>query len=348
MAIPSGYTFPDLNGFVRAHDFAAFARSYPVAACKVSEGASFGSSGPPGSSDYWPEFLADCRRYGVFPIGYHFLRREIAIDVQVGNFLRRLDGGPVGIMLDIETSGAHTNPTMGQADQWFDLVSARIGRPRAAMLSYLPRQWWLDFGGGSLALADTIGWNAHYSSNPYVGPYAGWDAPTIIQFSSTTAGSGMPPGDMNIAINMTAAELKAALMGEDDMPTAEEVAKAVHDLLWKQVKAADPPVAQLDLGHMLAATYNKAGDLQTKVGFLTAATGQRFDAIDGAVEAVKKTADALELDVEGVRGLLTGLTFNLDEAQMTQLVASIAAGFPQLSTAAIADAVAHRFGEALR
>lgn len=211
MAIPPGYVFPDLNGYVRHNNAVAFAKAYPVSACKVSEGANFGSAGSPGTSDYWPSYLAMCRAAHLYPIGYHFLRRGVAIGAQVDNFLRRAGAGSYGVMLDIETAGNGTNPTMAEADAWFDVLSQRTGRPRSAMASYVGRGWYDAHGGGSTALRDTVWWLPHYSRNPDLSPMAGWARPSILQFSSTAPGAGMPPGDMNVAINMTASQLRAML-----------------------------------------------------------------------------------------------------------------------------------------
>lgn len=205
MPLPAGYVFPDLSNYVRVTDWAGFANAYPVAACKVTEGATF-------ADPFWPTFQSECRRRGVLPIGYHFLRRSSNLNEQVANYLRRLDG-PVGIALDVETAGDGSNPTMEQADAWLDAVSARTGVPRARMLTYVPRWWWTAHGGGSAALADTLWWQSQYAATPDLSSMAGWVRPTVLQFSSTSPGAGMPNGDMNVAIGRTAAQLAQLLMG---------------------------------------------------------------------------------------------------------------------------------------
>lgn len=294
MALPAGYAFPDLSGYVNVTDWDRFARSYPVAICKVSEGVSFGSS-VPGKPNYWPIFLENCRKRGIYPIGYHFLRREGSVQDQAANFLRRLDGGPVGIALDIEKSElTQTSPTVLQAHEWFNLAAGATGIPRSRMASYMGRGWYQANGAGLVLLRDTIWWLPHYTSSPNLGPMAGWPAPRILQFGSAIPGQGMPPGDMNIAVNMTAAQLRALFTGgAGDVPldTADKAylkgeLDDIRDRIWdvRYIRADD-------VGHKdanLETVGHKIDDLSAKVDFVLKAVGARFDSLGALTEAIAK------------------------------------------------------------
>jgi hypothetical protein len=134
-------------------------------------------------------------------------------------------------MLDLETSGSGTNPTIAQADEWCDRVQAATGLPRSRMLLYMPRWWYNAYGGGSRALADLILWNSQYSSNPNLSPFAG-DNIEILQYSSTAPIAGLcspGTGDQNIAINMSAQQFLDKITGTtippEDTLSAAEVAE---------------------------------------------------------------------------------------------------------------------------
>lgn len=213
--LPAGYVYPDLSMFVRVSDWQAFARTYPVACSKATEGASY-------VDPTWQAFLTGCRHHGIIPVGYHFLRAESDVAAQARHFLGRLDRGPCGIMLDVETSAAGTNPTAEQADRWLDAVSGLTGRPRSQILCYLPRWWWNEHGGGSTALADTLLVQSDYRSTPSTLPFAGFPRVGVIQFGSTIPIAGATKaGDMNVAVGLDAAGFAAAI-GCAPPPTPEE------------------------------------------------------------------------------------------------------------------------------
>lgn len=323
MALPTGYVFPDLNAFKRVTDWRSFARAYPVAFCKVSEGASFPTRA---EDDYWPRFLAGCRANGIFPVGYHFLRREASLPDQVNNYLRRLDGGPVGICLDIETSHVKTNPSITQASQWMSAVAARTGRPRTEMISYLPRWWYEEHGGNSHELADTIWWLSHYSMRPDLSPMAGWDAPKILQYSDAVPGVGTPPCDMNIAINMTAAQLRAMLTDTEE-GTDMALDKATQDYFKGEFDDIRDRVWDVrykregDVGHQdtnLETVLARIADLEGKVDFTLGAIGARFDSLQGATAAI--TAALRGALVDAVGG-----GHDLTDDEVTQIAEGVAA-----------------------
>lgn len=208
MVLPKGYQFPDVSRYRTVCRWGDYSRAYPVSACKATEGETW-------IDPSFREWLRNCRAQGIFPIAYHFLKRHAPVINQVDNYLSALDGKPFGVMLDIETAGDSTNPTMAQADLWFTEVSRRLGRDRGSMIAYMPRWWWQAYGNGSRVLDDTILHNSHFSSNPDTSPFAGARV-QIIQFSSTAPIAGLcspGTGDQNIAIDMTVGELLGTLRG---------------------------------------------------------------------------------------------------------------------------------------
>jgi GH25 family lysozyme M1 (1,4-beta-N-acetylmuramidase) len=217
LPLPNGFQFPDVSHFRTVCNWDAF--HYPIAACKATEGATFKDS----SFQSW---LKNMRARGKYPIAFHFLRKENSVASQVDNYLSTISGD-FGIMLDLETSGVATNPTMSQANEWFDRVSHATGVPRSRMLLYMPRWWYANNGGGSTALSDTILWNSQYTTNPNLAPFAG-DNIEVLQYSSTAPIAGLcspGTGDMNIAINMTAQQFLAKITSskppEDTLSAAE-------------------------------------------------------------------------------------------------------------------------------
>ncbi len=203
--VPVGYAFPDVSAHRPVSDWAAFAGSYPAAACKATEGRTF-------VDPSWRGFLAACRERGVLPVAYHFLRAETNIMEQARNFLNALDRGSCGVMLDVETSGAGTDPTVAQAAAWVDVVCNLTGKSRGQVLVYLPRWWWRAHGAGSSALAGAMLANSDYRASPDLSPFAGFAGVSVIQFSSTMRIAGVAePGDMNIALGMSAEAFATAL-----------------------------------------------------------------------------------------------------------------------------------------
>jgi hypothetical protein len=280
VAIPTGYLFPDVSGYVKVTDWPAFARAHPVAACKVSEGATWPSRR---EDDYWSEFQANCRRHGILPVGYHFLTRAANLNEQVANYLRRLDGGPVGIALDVESNPGQPAPSVQQAHDWLDAVSQRTGRPRSQMLTYMPRWWWEEHDARSTLLADTLCWMSDYRPNRDLSPYAGWSGPVVLQFSSTAPGAGMPPGDMNVAVGMTAAQLAARLGLASNDSLEDDVSQAdVEAALKKRYTPGEETPLEA-----LQNCNNRYGGLIEKLDFFINAMGERLDALDTAVAEIK-------------------------------------------------------------
>lgn len=231
MALPSGYRFPDVSHYRTVCSWDSY-DGYPVSSCKATEGAS-------GHDSYFVTWRANMRARNLFPIPYHFLRAGTSIASQVANYLESaVDGKPFGVMLDVETAGDGSNPTIAQANAWFDEVKRITGIPRSRMLCYMPRWWYKAYGGGSTLLKDTILWNSHFSTTPDLSSFAG-DTVEVIQYSSTAPIAGLctpGTGDMNVAINMTAAGFKNKLTnGDDDMPnTKAEIQAWVQEVFDRQ------------------------------------------------------------------------------------------------------------------
>lgn len=217
MTLPSGYRFPDLSRYRTVCNWPGFLGAYPVAACKATEG---NSRTDPSFGPWWQQMRAN----HAYPIAYCFLRGEYPVWEQVQYFLNVVGKDrTIGVMLDVETSGVGSNPSVAQADEWFDRMSAARGQPRHSMLCYMPRWWWQAHGGGSTVLRDTICYNSNYSSSPYLGAYAGWDKVDVIQFSSSWPIAGLcspGTGDGNVAIGITPAQFILLLSGGSSVQTS--------------------------------------------------------------------------------------------------------------------------------
>ena len=182
--------FPDLNTWHRVNDWAAFARAYPVAACRATMGTAE-------VDDYFAPFLVGCQRAGILPVAYHRLRPGQAIGGQVDHFLS-LAGSQCAYALDVETTkGAAREPTMSEANTFVDLLTQRTGRPRSHVLSYLPKWWYDANGAGARVLRDTTLWASRYTLPIDWSGYAGFSTVAIMQFSQQWPIVGVGIGDMN-------------------------------------------------------------------------------------------------------------------------------------------------------
>lgn len=258
MALPGGYRFPDVSRYRPVADFDRFCRAYPVAAAKASEGATW-------HDPEWDRFRAETQKRDTVPVAYHFLRSEPSVAAQVDNFLAAIgDGRGIAVCLDVERSAAGTNPTMAQADQWVDAVAKKLGRPRSSILVYLPRWWWLAHGGRSGVLGDCLLWNSHYSSSPFVGDYAGGET-EVIQYTDRGPIEGVTlGGDMNVAIGMTATELRRRILpGKTPAPKPKPEPEE-DELSVYEISAYKRPVRMVVDGHVIG--YSSAKERQNRVG----------------------------------------------------------------------------------
>lgn len=309
-ALPNGLRIPDLSNYRTVSDWSAFARTYPVAACLATEGAGW-------VDPYWPTFLAGCRAHGIFPIGYHFLENG-DVGAQVNNYVHALDGGPVGVMLDVETSGSGTNPTMAQANDWHTGVAGKLRRPRSGFATYLPRWWWNSRGSGSHAVSDTLCWNSDYNTTPSLTGYAGWPRVNLIQYGSAITITGLSSpgsGDMSVAIGLTPAALIARLTASENTimagltkADADLIANAILAKLSTQILSASPHINQANGGEVIGATYNKIGAAQTQLAQILDLLGLTKADVDFGDTVVGQLSTKVDTLNSTVQALITAIT----------------------------------------
>jgi Glycosyl hydrolases family 25 len=184
----AGFEYPDISHYRPVADWGAVARAWRVIMCKASQGTGHKDS-------FWPKFVREARRHKMITGAYHFLTKDSAKQ-QAQFFIDVLNGTggwqDLWFMLDIEDYNGK-RPSMAQANAFLDELSRLTGRPRSTFVSYLPRWWWNDHGGGSTVLKDTIYCNSDYNTHPNVGAYAG-KKPEILQHTSNyyADGKGIP------------------------------------------------------------------------------------------------------------------------------------------------------------
>jgi hypothetical protein len=261
------------------------------------------------------------RSRGLLPIVYHFLKRNDPVSDQVENYLDSADdGAPFIVMLDIETAGDGTNPTVAQADAFYDGVHARTGKPRSQFLTYMPRWWYLAFGNGDRSLADTILYNSHFTVSPNLTGFAG-DKIEIIQYSSTAPIAGLASpgtGDMNIAINHTIESFLGLVKGTG----GSEMASADVDLILARIQVIRDKVEgiynHLNIQH---------GEDIRNVDAESAQIDAKLETIDTALETLSEKVSALETPVvqidaaavaDALKPLLGGLIEAAVDAQLDQ------------------------------
>jgi len=312
MPIPEGYKFPDLSRYRRVEDWNVYARTYPVSACKATEGVSH-------KDPYFPAWRAQMRSRGLLPIAYHFLRRGMSIAQQVTNYLDTADdGADFGVMLDLETAGDGSNPTVDEANAWFREVERRTSISVRNMMLYTSRWWYAAFGGGD-SFVNAILWNAHYSLNPNISPFAGQPV-EIIQYSSTAPIAGLAApgtGDMNSAIGMTAQGLAAKILGtaqqgELSMADAAQILAAVQ-VVREKVEAVYN-LSNEHHGEAIRNTDTEAGKVLTKLAEIERDLGdldQRVQAIGQPVVQIDAAAVA-----EALKPLLGGVVQAAVDAEL--------------------------------
>jgi hypothetical protein len=285
-ATVGGYVYPDISPHTPVSDWDAFWGAYPVAACKATEGRTWRSA-------QWPTFLREARHRGKRPVAYHFLwpGSSSPISEQASNFIGYAwDGKPMGVMLDVETNGSGTNPTMADASAWLSAVSRLVGVARSRMLVYLPRWWWQAHGAGSTSTRDTLLVNSDYRASPNLTAFAGYDQVDALQFGSTIQIAGIGPGDMNRWLDGQAA-MTTAMFGTQEGLTMAEVQdiNAHADYLFRLGDHGTKDVGHSYSRKVLAA---KIDTLAEKVDALT----QKVDAgLHISFDPGKFTPDQLTL-----------------------------------------------------
>ncbi|MEX5712263.1 GH25 family lysozyme [Parafrankia sp. FMc6] len=131
----------------------------------------------------------------------------------------------------------------------------------------LPERWrWLHVAHYNAAVADER-----------VPLPLGWVRDQVLgrQYTDKAAQAGIPgASDRNRVLREWLPSAARAIEEDDVRPsewTPEDrraVGQAVLDLLWAQMGDVGPTIKQGDVGDVVGQTYNKAGDLQSKVGAL--------------------------------------------------------------------------------
>lgn len=170
---------------------------------------------------------------GLISGPYHFLRREWSGVAQADHFLDVV-GDLTGRLaqLDVETSGTKTNPTVTQVRDFVARFRARTNNH--PIILYLPK-WWYDLYGGGADLSG-LGplWASHYvtnrtgtaqeqyaraSSSWATAGYAGWDSPSLLQFTDNATIGGQPVMDADVFLG-SPDDLKALCYPPDLQPVS--------------------------------------------------------------------------------------------------------------------------------
>lgn len=211
-------TGPDVSHWQGAVDWSAMRRAgHAFAWCKASEGTGFVDSR---FGANWPAM----RAAGLVRGAYHFLRSETDPRQQARHFV-----GVVGdfngsmAAVDVETSGAGTNPTSAQARAFAAEFAALTGGH--VLVVYTGGWYWRGVLGDPHGADIGPLWHSRFSSAP--GPlYGGWGGWAFWQHTDSGAVPGVQGAcDLNqFAYDMAAL---AGLTGghfaqeEDDLPYSE-------------------------------------------------------------------------------------------------------------------------------
>ncbi len=211
----------DISNHQRGMDLAQVAREgLDFVFCKVTEGVGFVDA-------TWPGYRDAAKAAGLLLAGYHYLRADSDIDAQADSFVRHLGPG-IPAMVDFEANG-------GDLDTFWAFVRAVNARGVRVALSYIPRWYWQQVGGGDLSQVPGLIQSSYvsgtgYASELYPGDDAsGWAAfggrtPDLLQFTDQALVAGMSV-DAN-AFRGTRDQLAALLDGtpggsmSDPIPTS--------------------------------------------------------------------------------------------------------------------------------
>jgi hypothetical protein len=255
-----------------------------------------------------------------FPVlgGYHVLHPEDmggTVEAQIDFYLGRLhtvfpgwrDHPCFVHQIDAEVFDYMTHePSIVEVNRAADHILARTGCARTQIPIYAPQ--WL-YGDRLGNLRYPIWWESDYGNNPvgrFKRVYPGdgssrWaasatGAPTILQFGSQTTIGTQPTCDADAIRVASEDDLIALFLGED-MPTAEEIAKAVAraDIYtapgWAEDKKANPTWT---LERYVRETSEDAHN-----ALLDAAAAKRqTDTLEAALKAARQDIDALQAKVD--------------------------------------------------
>ena len=200
--------FPDISSYQTGFQL----NGIPAIMVKATEGTGYVSP------DY-RRVVRDAQARGLLQMAYHFLHRGNAVGQ--ADFAFSVIGGDTPTMVDVETAGDGSAPTLGDVLTFVDRFRAHGG---TVHLVYLPRWYWSDFlGGPGLGVLPARGlrvvsssYTTYHDFGPGWQPYGGV-APDIWQFSETTQLNGFTV-DMN-AFRGSVEELRTLVTGEDLMRT---------------------------------------------------------------------------------------------------------------------------------
>lgn len=198
--------------------------------------------------------LANARKAGILHAAYHYQRAGISAAAQVAH-IKRVVPKDCPIIPDVEQNSGNVGLTR-------EIVNRLRDAGYRVPLSYIPRWYWDGhLGRPSLAGLPPL-WSSRYVTG---GGYASqiyqrvpthyWDgygdnSVAVLQYSSSATVAGRTPIDVN-AFRGTRDELAALFTGEDDMPSAEEITKAVweHQLKNNITGETDDAGTLLRYGH---------------------------------------------------------------------------------------------------
>lgn len=292
-AVPPGpqVRFLDVSHWQGAIDMEQVkAAGYVAVVAKLTEGTGFVDS-------RGRENMRRAEAAGLVAGGYHFLRRDASATAQFTHFLEqlqpaagRLVAGRV-VMLDAETAGNGTDPTIDQADEWSDLCHRELG---ILPWQYYPR-WWLRKVGGCPTVRGPW-WQSAFGPDP--GPLiCGYARIAAWQYTST----GRVPGVAgNVDLNRwfgDLASLKATTVGgsEEDMPLSPDDLKAIGGVVDQQVLE----LLRAGFGGLVPGSQNAT--VRASQGYLfgqVAAQASRLTAVEAdlvkLVGAAQQIVDLLE------------------------------------------------------
>lgn len=202
---------------------------FSFAIFKATEGSTFVDS-------RFAANLAAARKSGIHFAAYHYQRAGVSASAQVAN-IKRVVPRDCPVIPDVEANSGNVSLTR-------EIVKQLKASGYRVPLLYLPRWYWDGhIGRPSLSGLPPL-WSSRYvnatgyASKIYESvPSSYWDGygglqVAVLQYSSSATVAGRTPIDVN-AYRGTRAQLAALLTGttppkeDDDMPSAQEIAKAV-------------------------------------------------------------------------------------------------------------------------
>lgn len=238
--------------------------SFPVDRLR-SEGFSFvifkATEGSGFTDSRFAANVAAAETAGIHYAAYHYQRAGISASAQVAN-IKRVVPKDCPVIPDVESSSGGVGLTR-------QIVRLLREAGYHVPLSYIPRWYWDGhLGRPSLEGLPPL-WSSRYvtgggyASQIYEGvPSHYWDGygsntVAVLQYSSSATVAGRTPIDVN-AFRGTRDELAALFTGEDDMPSAEEIAKAVWEHQLKNNITGETDDASTLLRYSHSHSYNAA------------------------------------------------------------------------------------------